>query len=49
MTVPCCALLNNLVAEAVKISGIDVLLRIFVVGIDGTLASDESFDIRLNL
>ncbi len=44
MTVPCCAQLNSLVAEAVKISGIDVPLRSFVVGIDGTLISDESCD-----
>jgi ferredoxin len=44
MTVPCCAQLDSLVAEAVKISGIDVPSRSFVVGIDGTLASDESCD-----
>lgn len=40
MTVPCCAQLDRLVAEAMKRSGIDVPWRSFVVGIEGTLTSD---------
>jgi ferredoxin len=40
MTVPCCAQLDRLVAEAVKRSGIGVPWRSFVVGIEGTLTSD---------
>lgn len=37
MTVPCCAQLNRMVAQAVSHSGKDVPVRSFVVGIDGTL------------
>lgn len=37
MTVPCCAQLEGLVAEAVKRSGRDVPQKSFVVGIDGIL------------
>ena len=37
MTVPCCAQLEDLVAEAVKRSGKDVPQKSFVVGIDGIL------------
>jgi Fe-S-cluster-containing hydrogenase component 2 len=37
MTVPCCAQLESLVAEAVKRSGKDVPQKSYVVGIDGTL------------
>jgi hypothetical protein len=37
MTVPCCAELEGLVAEAVKCSGKDVPQKSFKVGIDGTL------------
>jgi ferredoxin len=37
MTVPCCAQLEGLVAEAVKRSGKDVPQKSFVVGIDGIL------------
>jgi len=40
MTVPCCAQLDRLVAEAMKRSGIDVPWRTVVVGIEGTLTSD---------
>ena len=40
MTVPCCAQLDSLVAEAMKRSGSDVPCRSFVVGIEGTLTSD---------
>jgi hypothetical protein len=37
MTVPCCAQLERLVAEAVKRSGKDMPQKSFRVGIDGTL------------
>jgi NAD-dependent dihydropyrimidine dehydrogenase PreA subunit len=37
MTVPCCAKLERLVAEAVKRSGKDVPQKSFKIGIDGTL------------
>ena len=37
MTVPCCAQLEGLVAEAVKSSGKDVPQKSFVIGIDGIL------------
>jgi ferredoxin len=40
MTVPCCAQLEGLVADAVKRSGKDVPQKSFVVGIDGTLKQD---------
>ena len=41
MTVPCCARLAGLVAEAVKSSGKDVPQRIVKVGIDGILEPPE--------
>ncbi|HNX40405.1 MAG TPA: 4Fe-4S binding protein [Methanothrix sp.] len=40
MTVPCCAALGGLVAEAVKKSGKEVPQKSYVVGIDGKLQTD---------
>jgi Pyruvate/2-oxoacid:ferredoxin oxidoreductase delta subunit len=40
MTVPCCAQLNRMVAQAVSRSGKDVPVKSFVVGIDGTLNAE---------
>jgi ferredoxin len=38
MTVPCCAQLSRLVAEAIKRSGKDIPVKAYVVGIEGGLA-----------
>jgi ferredoxin len=38
MTVPCCAQLNRLVAEAIKRSGKDIPVKAYVVGVEGGLA-----------
>lgn len=37
MTVPCCAQLNGMVAEAIKRSGKDIPVKSYVVGIEGSL------------
>lgn len=37
MTVPCCAQLDRLVAEAIKRSGKDIPVKSYVVGIEGSL------------
>jgi ferredoxin len=37
MTVPCCAQLNRLVAEAIKRSGKDIPVKAYIVGIEGSL------------
>ena len=44
MTVPCCAELEGLVAEAVKRSGKDVPQKSYVVGIDGKLIAESESD-----
>jgi phosphomannomutase len=41
MTVPCCAQLGRLVAQAVSRSGKSLPLKSFVVGIDGTVTKED--------